>query len=55
MGKLLLAIRLAVKDVRRKPAEALLLLVAIAAATTTLTVALALHGVTQAPYAARIR
>ena len=52
MGRLLLVLRLAVKDVRRHPAEALLLLVAIAAATTTLTVALALHGVTSAPYAA---
>jgi len=52
MGRLLLVIRLAAKDVRRNPAEALLLLVAIAAATTTLTVALALHGVTSAPYAA---
>jgi putative ABC transport system permease protein len=52
MGRLLLVIRLAVKDIRRNPAEALLLFVAIAAATTTLTVALALHGVTSAPYAA---
>jgi ABC-type lipoprotein release transport system permease subunit len=51
MGRLLLVIRLAVRDVRRNPAEAVLLLVAIAAATTTLTVALALHGVTSAPYA----
>ena len=52
MGRLLLVIRLAAKDVRRNRAEALLLLVAIAAATTTLTVALALRGVTSAPYAA---
>jgi putative ABC transport system permease protein len=52
MGRLLLVVRLAAKDARRNPAEALLLLVAIAAATTTLTVALALHGVTSAPYAA---
>jgi ABC-type lipoprotein release transport system permease subunit len=52
MGRLLLVARLAVKDVRRNRAEALLLLVAIVAATTTLTVALALHGVTSAPYAA---
>ncbi|MGO9583429.1 MAG: FtsX-like permease family protein [Acidimicrobiales bacterium] len=52
MGRLLLVIRLAAKDARRNRAEALLLLVAIAAATTTLTVALALHGVTSAPYAA---
>ena len=52
MGRLFLALRLAAKDIRRHPAEALLLFVAIAAATTTLTVALALHGVTSAPYAA---
>jgi putative ABC transport system permease protein len=52
VGRLLLAARLALKDVRRNPTEALLLFVAIAAATTTLTVALALHGVTSAPYAA---
>jgi putative ABC transport system permease protein len=52
MGRLLFVSRLAAKDVRRNPAEALLLLVAIAAATTTLTVALALNGVTRAPYAA---
>jgi putative ABC transport system permease protein len=52
VGKLLLALRLATKDIRRNPAEAALLLVAIAAATSTLTVALALHGVTSAPYAA---
>src|SRR5579862_7444494 len=52
MGKLLIVIRLGGKEVRRNPVEALLLLVAIVAATTTLTVALALHGVTSAPYAA---
>jgi putative ABC transport system permease protein len=52
MGRLLLVIRLAAKDVRRNRAEAVLLLVAIVAAVTTLTVALALHGVTSAPYAA---
>src|SRR3984957_1207687 len=52
MGRLLLMARLAVKDVRENPAEALMLLVAIVAATTTLTVALALRGVTNAPYEA---
>jgi len=52
MGRLLLIARLAVKDVIRNPAEAVMLLVAIVAATTTLTVALALRGVTSAPYAA---
>src|ERR1035441_5624909 len=52
MGRLLLVARLALKDVRRNRTEALLLFVAIASMTTTLTVALALHGVTSAPYAA---
>jgi putative ABC transport system permease protein len=51
VGRLLLVARLARKDVRRNRTEALLLFVAIAATTTTLTVALALHGVTSAPYA----
>jgi putative ABC transport system permease protein len=50
VGKLLLVWRLAVKDLRRNPAEALLLLLAIAAASTTLTIALALQGVTNHPY-----
>ncbi len=52
MGRLRLILRLGVKDVRRNRAEAVLLLVAIVAATSTLSVALALHGVTSAPYAA---
>jgi ABC-type lipoprotein release transport system permease subunit len=52
MGQLMLVWRLAAKDLRRNPAEALLLLAAIATASTTLTVALALHGVTSAPYTA---
>jgi putative ABC transport system permease protein len=52
MGRLLLMARLALKDVRRNPAEAVMLLVAIVAATTTLTVALALRGVTNEPYEA---
>jgi ABC-type lipoprotein release transport system permease subunit len=52
MGRLLLVLRLALKDVRRNRAEAILLLLALSAATTTLTVALSLHGVTTAPYAA---
>ena len=50
MGKILLIGRLAVRDLRRRPAEAVLLLLAITAATTTLTLALALHGVTSQPY-----
>jgi|SRR5579872_4136453 len=51
MGRPLLVFRLAARDLRHNRAEAVLLLVAIAAAATTLTVALALHGVTNSPYA----
>ena len=50
MGRLALIGRLAVRDLRRRPAQAGLLLIAIMAATTTLTLALALHGVTSQPY-----
>ena len=50
MGRLALIGRLAVRDLRRRPAQAALLLIAIMAATTTLTLALALHGVTSQPY-----
>jgi putative ABC transport system permease protein len=50
MGRVLLVGRLAARDVRRRPAQAVLLLLAIAAATTTLTLGLALHGVTSHPY-----
>jgi putative ABC transport system permease protein len=50
MGKFLLVGRLAARDLRCRPAQAVLLLLAIAAATTTLTLALALHGVTSHPY-----
>jgi putative ABC transport system permease protein len=52
MGKTLLAWRLAVRDMRRHAAQAVLLVVAIAAATATLTMALAMNGVTSHPYAA---
>ena len=52
MGRLTLIARLAVRDLRRRPAQAVLLLVAIGAATTTLTLALALNGVTSQHYAA---
>jgi ABC-type lipoprotein release transport system permease subunit len=45
MGKLLVVVRMAVGDLRRRRAEAVLLLLAITAATTTLTLGLALHGV----------
>jgi putative ABC transport system permease protein len=50
MGRLMLISRLAARDLRRRPAEGLLLLLAIMAATTTLTLGLALHGVTDKPY-----
>ncbi len=50
MGRLALIGRLAVRDLRRRPAQAGLLLIAIMAATTTLTLGLALHGVTTQPY-----
>ena len=49
-GRLFLVFRLAVKDLRHRPAQALLLLLAIAAGTTTLTLGLALHGTTDNPY-----
>jgi putative ABC transport system permease protein len=52
MGKVLLVWRLTVKDMRHRPAEAVLLLLAIATAATTLTLGLALHGATDNPYAA---
>jgi putative ABC transport system permease protein len=50
MGRALLIGRLAVRDLRRHAAQAVLLLVAITAATTVLTLGLALHGVTSHPY-----
>jgi putative ABC transport system permease protein len=53
VGRLILVLRLAGRDVRRHLAQAALLVVAIAAATATLTMALALNGVTtERPYAA---
>jgi putative ABC transport system permease protein len=50
VGKLLLIGRLVGRDLRYRPAQAVLLLLAITAATTVLSLALALHGVTQHPY-----
>jgi hypothetical protein len=50
MGKILLIGRLAARDLRRRPAQAVLLLLAITAATSVLTLGLALHGVTSQPY-----
>src|SRR5437660_1595610 len=51
MGKTLLVCRLAGKDLRRRPVQAILLLVVIAAAMASLTLGLLLHGVTSRPYA----
>ena len=50
MGRILLVGRLAVRDLRRRPGEAVLLLLAIMAATATLTLGLVLRGVTDDPY-----
>lgn len=50
MGQIIIVCRLAVRDLRRRPAAAVLLLLAITAATATLTLSLALHGVTSNPY-----
>jgi putative ABC transport system permease protein len=52
MGRLTLIARLAARDLRHRPAQAVLLLIAIGAATTTLTLGLALNGVTGQHYAA---
>ena len=50
MGKIVLVARLAVRDLRRRKAQAVLLLLAITAACATLTLGLALNGVTSHPY-----
>jgi len=50
-GRVFLVFRLATRDLRHRPGQALLLLLAIAAGTTTLTLGLALHGTTNNPYA----
>jgi putative ABC transport system permease protein len=50
MGRLALIARLVGRDLRHRPAEAILLLLAITAATTSLTLGLVLHGVTSGPY-----
>jgi ABC-type antimicrobial peptide transport system permease subunit len=50
MGQIVLICRLVVRDLKRRPAEAVLLLLAIAAAATTLTLAMSLRGVTNNPY-----
>ena len=50
MGRFLLVCRLAARDLRHRPAQAVLLLLAITAATATLTMGLALNGVISSPY-----
>jgi putative ABC transport system permease protein len=50
MGKLLLIGRLTGRNLMHRPTQAVLLLLAISAATSVLSLALALHGVTQHPY-----
>jgi putative ABC transport system permease protein len=50
LSRSLLIVRLAGRDLRHRPAQAVLLLLAITAATATLTLGLALHGVTSQPY-----
>jgi ABC-type lipoprotein release transport system permease subunit len=50
MGRVSLVLRLAARDLRRRPVEAALLLVAIMAATTTLTVGLVLREAAGDPY-----
>ncbi len=50
MGQIMLVRRLAARDLRRRPAQAVLLLLVITAAMATLTLGLILHGVTSHPY-----
>ena len=51
MGQLLAIWRLAVRDIRHRPAQAMLLLLAIAAGAATLSLGLSLQGTTNNPYA----
>ena len=51
MGDSSLISRLAVRDLRHRPAQAILLLLAIAAGAATLTLGLSLQGTTDNPYA----
>jgi ABC-type lipoprotein release transport system permease subunit len=50
MGRTLLVFRLAAKDLRHRPGQALLLLLAIATCAATLALGLALQGTTDNPY-----
>jgi putative ABC transport system permease protein len=51
MGCILMTGRLVMRDLRRRPLEAVLVLLAITAATATMTLGFALNGVTARPYA----
>jgi putative ABC transport system permease protein len=50
LGKFLLTGRLVARDLRHRPAQALLLLLAITASTAVLSLGLVLHGVSSQPY-----
>jgi putative ABC transport system permease protein len=50
MGRILLAVRLALRDLRRRRTEAALLLIAILAATTTMTLGLVVRDAASDPY-----
>jgi ABC-type lipoprotein release transport system permease subunit len=50
VGRILLVLRVAARDLRRRPTEAALLLLAITAATTVLTLGLVLNDVASDPY-----
>jgi putative ABC transport system permease protein len=50
MGSLLIIGRLAVRDIRYRPAQAILLLLAITAATAVLSLGMVMRGVTDQPY-----
>ncbi|MFG2003910.1 ABC transporter permease [Spirillospora sp. NPDC048911] len=50
MGRILLVFRLVLADVRRHPAQAVVLLVSITAATSMLSLGMALHGATETLY-----
>ena len=51
MGRVLLTWRLAIRDIQRRRVESALLLAMIVTTTTTLTIGLALHKVTDSPFA----
>ena len=51
MGRLLLVARLVIGDIKRRRVQSALLLLMIVTTTTTLTIGLALHKVTDSPFA----